>query len=76
MCRRAKEADKEKAKENDKFNAYIIDLEAVNNFPKSKGGELEFFHVSKNSCYNLSVYGLKSDDKLCAMGSSKICKTF
>ena len=63
MCRLSKEADKERAKDDSKFNAYIIDLEAVNNYPKAQSGE--FFYVSKLSCYNLSVYDLKSDNKLC-----------
>ena len=63
MCRLSKEADKKKAKSDPKFAAFIIDLEAVNNCPKAKTGE--FFYVSKISCYNLSVYDLKSDGKLC-----------
>jgi hypothetical protein len=63
MCRQAKDKDKARAKNDSKFTAFIIDLEAVQNCPKGKTGE--FFYVSNISCYNLSVYDLKSDGKLC-----------
>ena len=63
MCRQAKDKDKARAKNDSKFTAFIIDLEAVQNCPKAKTGE--FYYVSKISCYNLSVYDLKSDGKLC-----------
>ena len=59
----AKEKDKKRAETEDTFAAFIIDMEAVKNCPKAQSGE--FFYISKLSCYDLSVYDLKTGNMTC-----------
>ena len=67
-CRSSNNADKERAKDDPKFAALIIDMEAVQSCPKAKSGE--FHYLSKISWYNLSCYHLKDDTKVCFMWNS------